>query len=51
MGLKIQLKELSRIGYTDPVARSLVINIVSKHYKHETKENVIQTLEAILNWL
>jgi len=48
MGLKIQLKELSRLGYTDPVARSLVVNIVSKHCKHDTKENVIQTLEAIL---
>ena len=48
MGLKIQLKELSRMGYTDPVARSLVVNIVSKHCKHDTKENVIQTLEAIL---
>ncbi len=48
MGLKISLKELSRIGYTDPVARSLVINIISKHCKHETKENVIQTLETIL---
>ncbi|MCL2649866.1 MAG: RtcB family protein [Candidatus Azobacteroides sp.] len=48
MGLKIQLKELSRLGYTDPVARSLVVNIVSKHCKYDTKENVIQTLEAIL---
>lgn len=47
MGLKIQLKELSKIGYTNPVARSLVINIVSKHYKHDTKENVIQLLENI----
>ncbi|MDR3338655.1 MAG: RtcB family protein [Candidatus Symbiothrix sp.] len=48
MGLQIQPKILSKIGYTNNVSRSLAINIISKHCKHDTKENVIQTLEQIL---
>ena len=49
MGLQIQPKILSKIGYTNNVARSLATNIISKHCKHDTKENVIRTLEEILN--
>ncbi len=46
--MNIQLKELSKLGYIDNVSRSLAINIISKHCKHDTKENVIRTLEQIL---
>ena len=43
----IQLKELSKLGYTTDVARSLAINIISKHCKHETKDDVINVLKNI----
>lgn len=49
MKTTIQLKELSKLGYTDPVARSLAITIISKHCKFEPKENVLKTLSAILH--
>ena len=34
----IRLKDLSKLGYRDNVARSLVVDIVSKHCKYITKE-------------
>jgi len=40
----IQPKELSKLGYTNNVARSLAITIVNKHCKHDTKKEI----EAIL---
>ncbi|MDH7462765.1 RtcB family protein [Chitinophagaceae bacterium 26-R-25] len=43
----IQLKELSKLGYTTDVGRSLAINIISKHCKHETKEDVVNVLKNI----
>ncbi|MBP1650122.1 MAG: hypothetical protein H6Q26_279 [Bacteroidetes bacterium] len=43
----LKAKELSRIGYTDDRARSLVINIFSKHFKHHTKEEAISLLNDI----
>jgi tRNA-splicing ligase RtcB len=43
----IKAKELSRIGYTDDHARSLAINILSRHFKHHTKEQAIELLRAI----
>lgn len=46
----IQLKELSKIGYTDNVARSMAINIISKHCKYNTKEEIKQTLAHILEY-
>jgi len=49
MGLQIQPKILSKIGYTNNVSRSLAVNIISKHCKHDAKENVIRTLEQILD--
>ena len=48
MGLQIQPKILSKIGYTNNVARSLATNIISKYCKHDAKENVIRILEQIL---
>jgi tRNA-splicing ligase RtcB len=46
--MSIRLKELSKLGYTDNVARSLAINIISKNCKHNTKEEIINTLADIL---
>jgi tRNA-splicing ligase RtcB len=43
----IKTKELSKIGYTNDRARSLVINIISKHFKHHTKEELITLLTNI----
>ncbi len=46
----IQLKELSKIGYTNNVARSLAINIISKHCKYDTKEQVLSILSDLLQY-
>lgn len=43
----LKLKDLSRIGYTNNVTRSLVINILSKHYKHHSKTELIALLTNI----
>lgn len=44
----LKIKELSKIGYTNDKARSLVINIISKHFKHHTKAEIIDLLINIL---
>lgn len=44
----IQLKELSKLGYRDNVARSLAVGIVSKHCKHDAKEQTLHTLSDLL---
>ena len=43
----IRLKDLSKLGYRDNVARSLVVDIVSKHCKYNTKEQIEMTLSDI----
>lgn len=48
MKTKIQLKELSKLGYTTDVARSLAINTISKHCKYESKEEIEKILKSIL---
>ncbi len=40
-------KELSKIGYTNDQARSLVMNIISKYFKHHSKEELIAMLVEI----
>lgn len=45
----IQLKELSKLGYTDNVARSLAVNIISKYCKHKDKEQITFLLSDILD--
>lgn len=45
----IQLKELSKLGYTNNIARSLAVNIISKHCKHTAKEEIKITLIDILD--
>lgn len=44
----LKTKELSKIGYTNDKARSLVINIISKHFKHHSKAEIIDLLRRIL---
>ena len=44
----IRLKDLSKLGYRDNVARSLAMTIVGKHYKHETKEQIMSVLAKVL---
>src|SRR5258708_9786425 len=43
----LKAKDLSKIGYTNDQARSLVINIISKHFKHHSKEELIALLTQI----
>lgn len=46
--MDIRLKELSKIGYTDNIARSLALGIISKHCKHHKKEEIVAILSDIL---
>ena len=48
--MNIKLKELSKIGYTNNVARSLALGIISKYCKHVEKEEVISILTDILEY-
>ena len=43
----LKAKDLSKIGYTNDQARSLVINIISKHFKHHSKQEIIDLLTNI----
>lgn len=45
----LKTKELSKIGYTNDVTRSLVMNIISKNFKHASKEAIIALLKNIKN--
>ncbi|HTI08212.1 MAG TPA: RtcB family protein [Puia sp.] len=40
----LKAKELSKLGYTNDQARSLVINIISRHFKHHSKQDLITLL-------
>jgi tRNA-splicing ligase RtcB len=40
----IRTKELSKIGYTNDQARSMALNIASRHCKHSTREEVLLQL-------
>ena len=44
----IKPKELSKLGYTDNVARSLAIELVAKHCKHHNQEEIIRLLQDII---
>ena len=44
----IKPKELSRIGYTNNITRSLAIELVAKHCKHYSQEEITHLLEDIL---
>ncbi|HEY0273347.1 MAG TPA: RtcB family protein [Chitinophaga sp.] len=44
----IPLKTLSKIGYTTDISRSLAINIISRHCKHESREQLLGILQQVL---
>ena len=44
----LKTKELSKIGYTDNTSRSLLINIISKHFKYHSKAELIHILTEVL---
>lgn len=43
-------KELSKIGYINDRTRSLVINIISKHYKYHSKNQILELLTSIKDY-
>jgi len=45
----IRLKDLSKLGYTNNVARSLAVAIVSKHCKYASKEEILVRLANVLD--
>ncbi|NEU10148.1 RtcB family protein [Flavihumibacter sp. R14] len=45
----LKTKQLNKLGYTNNQLRSLVINVVSKHFKHYNNEQIIDLLTAIKN--
>jgi len=45
----IKTKELNKLGYTNDKARSLVINIISKHFKYHSTAQVTELLINIKN--
>lgn len=48
--MDIRPKDLSKIGYTNNIARSLAINIINKHCKHNTKQQILVTLYDLLQY-
>ena len=44
----IKPKELSKLGYTDNMARSIAIEIVNKHCKHYTQEQITNLLQQVI---
>ncbi|MET0243163.1 MAG: RtcB family protein [Flavitalea sp.] len=40
-------KELSKLGFTDNITRSLIINIISKHFKHQSNNELTSILSAL----
>ncbi len=45
----IQPKELSKLGYTNNIARSLAINTINKYCKHDSKEQITEILINLLD--
>ena len=43
----LKSKALSKLGYTNDVARSLVINTISRHFKHHSDNEIITLLTQI----
>lgn len=46
--LKLQGKDLRKIGFTDEVAIGLAIQVFKKHYKHNTVTEALQLLKKIV---
>lgn len=47
--LRLKGKDLKKIGYQSETAKSIAINIVSKHFKHERKNEVLNILSNLLH--
>lgn len=45
----LKTKELNKLGFENNQLRSLVINIIAKHFKHHSKEEIVQLLLAVKN--
>jgi tRNA-splicing ligase RtcB len=45
----LKTKELSKLGFTNDVSRSLAVNILSKHFKHLSKDELHNILLNIKN--
>lgn len=45
----LKTKELSKLGYTNDVSRSLAVNILSKHFKHLSKNELSAILLNVKN--
>jgi len=45
----LKTKELDKLGFENNQLRSLVINIVAKHYKHHSNEEIVQLLLELKN--
>lgn len=48
--MEIRTKDLSKIGYTNNVARSKAINIINRHCKHDSKEAILSLLSDLLEY-
>ena len=48
MGI-LKTKELNKLGYTNDKGRSLVINIIAKHFKHHSLDYITDLLTQIKN--
>jgi len=46
---KLRGKDLAAIGYTDTDVRSLALHLVTKGYKHESKETKIALLKQVVD--
>ncbi|PZP51610.1 MAG: RNA-splicing ligase RtcB [Pseudopedobacter saltans] len=44
----IKPKELSKLGLVDDAARSLTLNIISKNYKHHSREEIISLIKDVV---
>lgn len=45
---QIKLKELSKMGFTNNQTRSLLVNIIAKHCKHTSRNELLELLKAII---
>ncbi len=48
--LRLKGKDLKKIGYKSETAKSIAINIVSKHFKHEKKDETLNILSNLLQY-
>ena len=46
----IKTKELSKLGYTDNVARSIAMELVAKHCKHKSQDEIVTVLQEIRSY-